>query len=103
VNRLRDPDAKPESRQGGGIAIAIDRSLVYRDLTKQVIPVTLRDMEMVIVQIVNATFEIYAINIYIADYREQQGLLKTLHNWVVELIARKPTAIFLIAGDFNCA
>jgi len=30
-------------------------------------------------------------------------MFKPLQQWVLDMIARKPSAIFLVAGDFNCA
>ena len=83
------------------MAIGVARSLTFRDKTQDV-PELLREaLELVFVQIVHEAFEVYALGVYLADYRTQKRYLPQLQQWVVELRAKKPSAVFLIAGDFN--
>jgi hypothetical protein len=58
---------------------------------------------MVFVQVVHANFELYTLNVYLNNYAAKKNLLKPLEQWLIEMISRKPEAIFLVAGDFNCA
>ena len=85
------------------MAIGVARSLTFRDKTQD-IPEPLREaLELVFVQVVHEQFEVFALCLYLADYRTQKRYLPQLQQWVVELRAKKPSAIFLIAGDFNSA
>ena len=101
VNRVRDPEGN-DSRQGGGVAIGITKSLVFRDLTSTV-PEALQALELVFVQVVHEQFELYALNVYVNKYHEKKSLLPALQQWLLEIRSKKPDAILLVAGDFNCA
>ena len=102
VNRIRDPEHE-SNRQGGGVAIGIAKSLTFRDVTATV-PEALREaLELVFVQVVHEQFELYALNVYLSKYHKQKRLLRQLQDWITEVRCRKPTAIFLLAGDFNTA
>ena len=74
INRVRNPD---NPREGGGVAIGIEKNLIYRDLTPT-IPDALQDLEMVFVQIVHSSFELYALNVYVSNYQQKKSLLKPL-------------------------
>ena len=103
VCRVRDPEDDNNNRQGGGIAIGIAKSLTFRDVTTTVPQALQEALELVFVQIAHEQFELYALNVYLARYHKQKRLLKQLQDWIIELRCKKPTAIFLIAGDFNTA
>ena len=38
---------------------------------------------------------------YLPRYKEQRRMLPALKQWLLEMRAKKPDAIFIVAGDFN--
>ena len=90
------------SRQGGGVAIGVSKSLTFRNLTDSV-PPALQSLEFVFVQVIHEQFELFALNVYLPRYKEQRGMLPAVQQWLLEMRAKKPDAIFIIAGDFNTA
>jgi len=56
---------------------------------------------MVFVQVVHEQFEVYALNVYVKSYNRKRKFIRSLQEWLLQLVATKPQAIFLIAGDFN--
>ncbi len=84
------------------MAIGVDRSLTFRDLSNS-IPEALRHLEMVFIQLVHQTFEMFVVCIYLINYSNLRGYLKPLHEWITEMIVRKPEAVFIVGGNFNCA
>jgi hypothetical protein len=49
---------------GGGIAIGIQKGIVFRDHTKT-LPEKLQDQEILFIQAIHETFEAYLFNIYL--------------------------------------
>jgi hypothetical protein len=98
VNSENEKDIK--KRQGGGLAIGVERSLTYRDLS-DIIPATFSEPETLLVQIVHECFEIYLLNVYINQYARKKKYLKPLCRWLAEQISRKSNALWLVCGDFN--
>jgi hypothetical protein len=43
------------------------------------------------------------LNVYLNYYAKKKRFLNLLEHWLIELIAKKPLAIFLVSGDFNTA
>ena len=43
----------------------------------------------------------YALNVYNNSYNRKRKFHEPLQQWLIDLAARKPHAIFLIGGDFN--
>ena len=64
INRVRNTD---NPREGGGVAIGIEKNLTFRDQSS-LIPDSLLDLEMVFVQVVHAHFELYALNVYVSNH-----------------------------------
>ena len=60
-------------------------------------------MELLFVQVVHEQFELYALNVYVSNYHQKKSLLPALDEWLLEVRTKKPDAILLVAGDFNCA
>ena len=60
------------------MAIGVDRSLTFRDLSNT-IPEALNHLEMVFIQVVHQTFEMYAVCVYLSIYNSLRGYLKPLH------------------------
>ena len=100
ISRIRADPGEHNSRQGGGVAIGVSKSLTFRDLADTV-PPALQSLELVFVQVVHELFELYALNVYLPRYKEQGKMLPALQQWLLEVRAKKPDAIFIVAGDFN--
>ena len=84
------------------MAIGVTKSLTFRDLTATV-PEALQAIELVFVQVVHEQFELYALNVYINNYQQKKSLMPDLQQWLLDIRSKKPEAIVLVAGDFNCA
>jgi hypothetical protein len=93
---------KESLRQGGGVAVGVERSLTYRDLSA-LIPPSLSELEAVFVQVVHECFELFLLNVYVSHYQHKCKLLAPLSQWLASIMARKPQAIYLVCGDFNSA
>ena len=101
VCRVREPEDDNNNRQGGGVAIGITKSLTFRDVTCTVPQALQEALELVFVQVVHEQFELYALNVYLSKYQKQKRMLRQLHDWITEVRCKKPSVIFLLAGDFN--
>ena len=101
INKLRDED---DATCGGGIAIGVCKQLTFRDLSKN-IPEELSELEILFVQVVNSTFEMFVFNIYLSSYNKQKKLLKPLQERDIYQPERMvmPDALIVVSGDFNCA
>jgi hypothetical protein len=50
---------------------------------------------------VHEQFEVYALNVYVNCYNRKRKFLHPLQQWILDLVARKPQAIFVAVGNFN--
>jgi exonuclease III len=85
---------------GGGVAIGISSKLIFRDQSDK-IPETLQELEMIMAQVTCEQFEIYVVNVYCSNSNTKRKYIRPFSEWLVELQARKPKAVFVVCGDFN--
>ena len=96
MNRTRK-----EKTQGGGIAIGIHQSLIYRDVSHEIPDDIQNNFEILMVQVFPYEKELLIINIYIANYQEQKRHIQKLREWMNKIILYKPLMLKIISGDFN--
>lgn len=89
-----------ENSQGGGIAIGVKAPTIFRDISDK-LPDELKNEEIILCQSVYQGAEIYIMNVYLNNYRQKRGLLKSIRSSLIQIQKTKPKALVIVAGDFN--
>lgn len=97
VNNIRKVD-----QIGGGICIGIDNNITYRNLTHLIPESITKEIEIIFLQVINSDFELYITNVYINNFQKKKKHLKQLNEWLINNSIRKPEALHIVVGDFNC-
>lgn len=97
-NKVRSEDPKA----GGGIAVGIHKDFSSSN-RNDLIPEDLKMLEMLLVHAAFPGAQVFIINIYIPPQSKSLFKLKkkSIERWILELFHSRPSATFLIAGDFN--
>jgi hypothetical protein len=70
-------EGKSTTRLRGGVAIGVEKSLVFRDLTALILHSFL-DLQFVLVHFLNECFELFVFNVYVNHFSHKRKLFAQL-------------------------